>query len=85
LETYSIDNKHSFANFSIRHIVAKTSGTFTDITGVISVDPDNLSQSSVNAVIKVASIQTGLAKRDKHLKEMKFLDEANFGEMTFVS
>lgn len=85
LETYNIDNKHSFANFSIRHIVAKTSGTFTDITGVLKVDADDLSQSSVNAVIKVASVQTGLAKRNAHLQGVKYLDESNFGEMTFVS
>jgi polyisoprenoid-binding protein YceI len=85
LEVYNIDNKHSFANFSIRHIVAKTSGTFTDITGVIKVDADDLSQSSVNAVINVASVQTGLAKRNDHLQGVKYLDGTNFSEMTFVS
>jgi polyisoprenoid-binding protein YceI len=85
LENYKIDNKHSFANFSIRHIVAKTSGTFTDITGVIKVDSDDLSQSSVNAMIKVASVQTGLAKRNDHLQGVKYLDSAHFGEITFVS
>jgi len=84
-ETYHIDNKHSFANFSIRHIVAKTSGTFTDITGVININHEQLAQSSVNATINVASVNTGLAKRDAHIQKPDYLDAVNFGEMTFVS
>lgn len=84
-ETYNIDVKHSFANFSIRHIVAKTSGTFTDITGVIKVDREHLENSSVNAKIKVASVNTGLAKRDAHIQKPDYLDAVDFGEITFVS
>lgn len=85
VETYKIDNKHSFANFSIRHVVSKTSGSFSDVTGVIKIDRDHLAHSSVNATIKVASINTSLAKRDAHIKKPEFLDAANFGEITFVS
>jgi len=84
-ETYNIDNKHSFANFTIRHIVAKASGTFTDITGVIKVDREQLENSSVNATVKVASVNTGLAKRDDHIKKPDYLSAVDFGEMTFVS
>ncbi len=84
-ETYTIDNKHSFANFTIRHVVSKTSGTLTDITGVISVDTQQLEKSSVNAKINVASINTGLDKRDEHIKKVDYLDVLNFGEITFVS
>lgn len=85
LEKYDIDNKHSFANFSIRHVVSKTSGSFSDVTGVISIDRANLANSSVNAKIKVASINTSLAKRDEHIQKPEYLDAVNFGEMTFVS
>jgi len=84
-QTYNIDAKHSFANFSIRHIVAKASGTFTDITGVIKVDPEQLENASVSAKINVASVNTGLSKRDEHLQKPDYLDAVNFGEMTFVS
>ena len=84
-ETYMIDNKHSFANFTIRHVVSKTSGTLTDITGVIKVDPQQLENSSVNAKINIASINTGLDKRDEHIKKADYLDVLNFGEITFVS
>ncbi len=84
-ETYTIDNKHSFANFSVRHVVSKTSGTFSDVTGVIKIDPKNLSTASVKAMISVASINTNLAKRDEHIKKPDYLDALNFGEITFVS
>lgn len=84
-ESYDIDNKHSFANFSIRHVVAKTSGTFTDIQGVIKIDPKNLENASVNAKISVASVNTGLLKRDEHIQKPDYLDAVNFGEITFVS
>jgi polyisoprenoid-binding protein YceI len=84
-ETYEIDNKHSFVNFTIRHVVAKTAGSFTDVTGVIKIDAAQLEKSSVQAKIAVASINTGLAKRDAHIQKSAYLDVINFGEMTFVS
>ena len=37
-DTYRIDPSHSFANWSIRHVASKTSGTFNDITGQILID-----------------------------------------------
>lgn len=84
-ETYKIDQNHSFANFTIRHVVSKTSGVFTDVSGVIKIDRDDLANSSVNAAIQVASVNTGLSKRDEHIQATKYLDTMNFGEMTFVS
>lgn len=84
-EAYKIDNAHSFANWSIRHVVSKASGTFNDITGNISIDRDNLSNSSVDAKINVLSVNSGHAKRDAHIKEKDYLDTEKFAEMRFVS
>ena len=84
-DTYQIDNKHSFVNFTIRHVVAKTAGSFTDVTGVIKIDKDHLEKSSVEAKIAVASVNTGLAKRDEHIQKSEYLDAVNFGEITFIS
>ncbi len=84
-ELYKIDNTHSFANWTVRHVVSKASGTFTDITGTISVDRENLANSSVDAKINVLSVNSGYAKRDEHIKEKEYLDTAGFAEMRFVS
>ena len=84
-ETYKIDENHSFANWSIRHVASKTSGTFSDITGKILIDRDNLANSSVEAKINMLSVNSSHAKRDKHIKEKDYLDVEKFAEMTFVS
>lgn len=84
-ETYKIDSAHSFANWSIRHVVSKTAGTFNDISGNILVDKDNLANSSVDAKINVLSVNSGFAKRDAHIKEGEYLDTEKFAEMHFVS
>lgn len=84
-ETYDIDTKHSFANFSIRHVVAKTSGSINDIKGVVKIDRANLANASVSAKLNLLSISTGLAKRDEHIKTPEYLDAEKFSEISFVS
>lgn len=85
VEIYAIDNAHSFANWNIRHVVSRTSGTFTDIKGKISIDRDNLANSSVEARINVLSVSSNHAKRDAHIKREEYLDAGKFAEMRFVS
>ncbi len=84
-EAYRIDDNHSFANWKIRHVAAKASGTFSDIKGRILIDRDNLANSSIDAKINVLSVNSSLAKRDEHIKKDEYLDAGKFSEMTFVS
>jgi polyisoprenoid-binding protein YceI len=85
VETYKIDNAHSFANFNIRHVASKVSGTFSDVTGNMSIDRANLSNSSVDAKISLLSVNTSFAKRDEHIKKEEYLDVGHFADMQFVS
>jgi polyisoprenoid-binding protein YceI len=57
VETYTIDPVHSAVGFSIRHFVSKVPGRFTQFSGTITVDRDNLENSSVEATIDVGSPQ----------------------------
>lgn len=85
-ETYGIDNTHSFANFTIRHVVSRTSGTFPDVKGKIVIDRADPTKSSVEARINVLSVNTSHAKRDEHIKDKpEYLDAGKFGEIRFVS
>lgn len=84
-EIYGIDNGHSFANWSLRHVVSKTSGTFPDIKGKIVIDRADLAKSSVDARINVLSVSSSHAKRDEHIKKEDYLDAGKFSEMRFVS
>jgi polyisoprenoid-binding protein YceI len=85
VEAYRIDNGHSFANWTIRHVASKTSGTFTDVTGKIMLDREHLEKSSVEAKINVLSINSSHTRRDEHIKKAEYLDAVKFGEMKFVS
>ena len=85
VETYTIDPVHSSVGFSIRHFVAKVPGKFNKFSGNITVDRDDLTKSSAEATIQVASIDTGNQKRDDHLKNADFFDAAKFPTMTFKS
>ena len=84
-ENYKIDDSHSFANWTIRHVASKTAGTFNDIKGTILIDRNNLQNSSVDARINMLSVNSGHAKRDAHIKKEDYLDAYKFGEMHFVS
>lgn len=85
IETFSIDNTHSFANWELRHVVARTSGTFHDVKGKIVLDTANLAKSSVEASINIYSLNSSHLRRDVHLLTDEFLDARNFPEMKFVS
>ncbi|MGB4811436.1 MAG: YceI family protein [Methylophilaceae bacterium] len=82
---YNIDNTHSFANWTIRHVASKTSGTFSDVSGKIMLDAKNLAKSSINAKINMLSINSSHAKRDAHIQKEDYLNTAKFSAMTFVS
>lgn len=85
VETYSIDSAHSFANWELRHVIARTSGTFHDIKGNVEIDMNNLANSSVNALISVYSLNSSHLRRDLHTLSEEFLDARDFPEMKFVS
>jgi polyisoprenoid-binding protein YceI len=84
-ETYMIDKVHSMANFKIRHLFSKVSGTFSDVSGTIWLDRDNLKESRVDATINVHSIDTNHAKRDKHLLSDEFFHVEKYPIIRFVS
>ena len=84
-DAYRIDDSHSFANWTIRHVASKTSGTFSDIKGKILIDANDLTKSSVEAKINMLSVNSSHVKRDEHIKKPEYLDVEKFAEMTFVS
>ena len=84
-ETYQIDATHSSVDFSIRHLVGITKGKFTEFSGAIVYDEKAPEKSSVEAVIKVGSIDTENEKRDGHLKAPDFFDAEKYPEITFKS
>jgi polyisoprenoid-binding protein YceI len=84
--TWNIDATHSAISFSIRHMVfSKVRGRFAKYTGAIQLDDDDPSQSWVEVTIDAASIDTGTAQRDTHLRSADFFDVDRFPELRFRS
>jgi len=83
--TFNIDKGHSELTFRIRYLMSRVSGTFTDWKGTITGDPVSWSGGSTEIVIQTTSIDTGLGKRDTHLRSADFFDAADFPQITFRS
>jgi polyisoprenoid-binding protein YceI len=84
-DTFAVDPGHSEVSFQIRHLVSQVRGRFNDFSGTVQLDSKNLAASSVDFHIKVTSIDTNVADRDKHLRSADFFDVAKFPEITFKS
>ena len=84
---YPIDANHSTIGFNVPILngLSKVSGKFTDFTVTLNHDQSDVTRSSVNVVIKAASINTGIAARDNHLKTADFFDVEKYPEITFKS
>jgi polyisoprenoid-binding protein YceI len=83
---YTIDQTHSRLGFSARHAMVTTvRGQFTDFAGTARIDTANPAASRVELTIKTASIDTGVADRDGHLRSGDFFDAEANPEITFVS
>jgi polyisoprenoid-binding protein YceI len=83
---YTIDAAHTRIGFSARHaMVTKVRGSFNEFSGSGYLDQDNPSNSHVEIVIKVASIDTRNADRDAHLRTNDFLSVEEYPEITFRS
>jgi polyisoprenoid-binding protein YceI len=84
-ETYKIDPAHSSIGFHLGHMMGKVVGKFTKFDGKIDIDPEHPQQSSVTVRIQAGSIDTGIRKRDEHLRSVEFFDVAKYPEITFKS
>jgi polyisoprenoid-binding protein YceI len=83
--TWTLDTAHSSVGFTVRHMmVSKVRGRFTDYTADIVTAEDPL-QSTLDATIQMASIDTGDEGRDGHLRTNDFFDVEQFPTMTFTS
>ena len=83
-DSFKIDPAHSTIAFKVRHMLGSARGKFSEFTGTIVVDRDRPEQSSVMVKIAASSIDTGIAKRDEHLRGELF-NVANYPEITFTS
>jgi polyisoprenoid-binding protein YceI len=83
---WMIDQDHSCAAFAIRHMaLAYVRGQFSGMKGTILFDPADKSRVSVDVEIDVASVNTGIKKRDEHLLTGDFFDREKYPTIRFTS
>ncbi|MEU3450542.1 YceI family protein [Streptomyces thermolilacinus] len=84
--TYRIDAAHSSIGFIARHaMVTNVRGAFTDYEGTLVLDGSDPAASSASIDVTMASVDTGSADRDGHLRAADFFDVEQFPLMTFRS
>ena len=83
---WTIDKSHSKLNFSVSHLmVSDVDGSFKDFDAKITTSKEDFSDAVVSITADVNSINTGIDKRDTHLKSADFFDAAKYPKMTFIS
>jgi polyisoprenoid-binding protein YceI len=84
--TWQIDPDHSSFQFKVRHLmVSNVKGDFTKVKGAVTMDDKDISNLNVELTIDAASVNTGHAQRDEHLRASDFFDVAKYPTITFVS
>jgi polyisoprenoid-binding protein YceI len=84
--TWTPDKAHSEVDFSILHMsLSKVHGRFGLSSGQISWNEADVTKSTVNMTIDVATVDTGVSPRDNDLKGASLFDVAQFPTATFVS
>lgn len=82
-DSYTVDPGHTYPNFEINHLgFSVMHGRFGATTGKITLDPAAKS-GSIDITIDAASVDTGHAKRDAHLKSEEFFNVAKFPTLTY--
>lgn len=83
---WQIDPAHTDVGFAVKHLMISTvRGRFAGVKGTIVLDEANPANSSVEAEIDVATIDTRQEQRDAHLRSADFFEVEKYPTMTFRS
>ena len=90
-DTFQIGPDKSKVKFTIMNkapgapAAQEVPGTFGDFTGTVSFNAQDPAKSTVQMEIKTTSVDTGIAKRDDHLRSADFFKVKEYPTMTFKS
>ena len=82
---YKLDSSHTTVGFSVKHLmITNVKGDFKDYDAKIDFDSATKKFKAFSANVDTASVDTGIEKRDAHLKSDDFFLSEKFPKMTFV-
>ena len=82
---FHVQPEASEVTFKATSRLMNADGRFHRLAGEIMVDPKDLSTARVTLSIEAASIDTGIGRRDNHLRSEDFFDVRQFSSITFES
>ena len=82
---WKFDPAYTTVEFVVRNLWYNVKGRFTELEGVIVLDEDDISRSSVTATIKARSVDTGSKRRNAHLAGPEFFDAEKYPDIKFES
>jgi polyisoprenoid-binding protein YceI len=82
---WGVDAAHTEINFTVTHFFTPVTGSFRDFDVTLNIDADYPENSTVEARIAVASIDTGNERRDNHLRSADWFEAEQYPYMTFKS
>lgn len=84
--TWSIDGAHSTAGFAVKHMMVSTvRGTLGPVAGSVVWDGKSAASIKADVSIDVAKLNTGVERRDTHLRSDDFFNAEKFPVITFKS
>lgn len=84
--SYTLDPTHTRLGFVARHaMVTKVRGSFEEFEGTALLDFENPANSTAHVTFQIASINTGNAQRDEHLRTNDFFDATTYPTGEFAS
>lgn len=84
--TWTIDENHSRVAFAITHLgIAEITGEFKEYDATIQTQGEDFSNAEFNVEIDVSSVDTGVSRRDEHLRSPDFFNAEEYPKMTFRS
>jgi polyisoprenoid-binding protein YceI len=85
-DNYKLDPMHAAVTFKIAHLgLSWTHGRFNDVSGEFTIDTADPTKSSFTLAVKSESVDTGVSKRDDHLRGPDFFNVKQFPVISFKS
>ena len=81
---FALDKAHTNVGFTVKHLmITNVNGSFKAYDANIDFDGVKKSFNSFSATVETQSIDTGIEKRDEHLRSEDFFFSEKFPKMTF--
>lgn len=84
--TWAIDASHSEIGFKVKHMMfTNVSGKFEKFEASATTEDTDFTNAKLDFSADIASVNTGSADRDNHLKSADFFNAEEFPKMSFKS